>query len=339
MTQLSGLSSDSVKALGAGASLVSALPSAVFLLGVFFLVASRLYPWSKPLQGADGSPVEPGIPSVVFVINQAGIIAATMLVLVVLATALLMRPFQIALVQLLEGYWREGPAREAAVERHRRRRTRLVALQLIPVVRQSSNTLAAAAAYQRRRRFAKRTESKAESGLAMYPDDDSLTMPTRLGNLLRRGESSAGERYGLATVETYPRLYPLLSPKLDEEMREVVNVLDSSSAFCFVFGGLGVITLPLLGRLDAWSIAPVVLLSLSALAYRGACSSASLHIQQLSVAYDLHRFDMLAALHRELPPDTDKEREWNQDLSRRIGQSQSELARSRYRHATSLDRR
>lgn len=55
-------------------------------------------------------------------------------------------------------------------------------------------------------------------------------MPTELGNVLRRAERTAGERYGLDTVHTYPRLYPHLSKQLDKEIGQQLDLVDTGAS-------------------------------------------------------------------------------------------------------------
>jgi hypothetical protein len=60
---------------------------------------------------------------------------------------------------------------------------------------------------------------------------------------------------------------------------------------------------------------PLVALLMSALAYRGAVTTARGHGTLLATALDLHRFDMLQALHYELPLTPDDELAINKKLS------------------------
>jgi hypothetical protein len=55
---------------------------------------------------------------------------------------------------------------------------------------------------------------------------------------------------------------------------------------------------------------------MSTLAYRGAITTARKHARLLATAFDLHRFDMLDALHYELPLTPQDELELNSRLSK-----------------------
>ena len=102
-------------------------------------------------------------------------------------------------------------------------------------------------------------------------------MPTILGNALKDGEDNAGHRYGLEMPIVYPRIYPLLSPKLDSAISAQLDILDTTSAFCVVFGFIALLGLPLVIRLDWWSLIPLGAVLMSALAYRGAVTTARDH--------------------------------------------------------------
>jgi hypothetical protein len=169
---------------------------------------------------------------------------------------------------------------------------------------------------QRRRKF-KRIQGRANVIVDRYPrpakDDDRL-MPTLLGNVLRDGEDNAGRRYGLQFT-VYPRMYPSLSPKLDSAISAQLDVLDTTSALCIVFALIALLALPLLAHLGWWNLVPLVAVLASAIAYRGAIATARRHGTLLATAFDLHRFDMLTALHYELPLTPEDEVKLNTQLS------------------------
>jgi hypothetical protein len=135
-----------------------------------------------------------------------------------------------------------------------------------------------------------------------------------LGNVLRRAETTAGERYGLKTVEMYPRLYPYLSPRLDAEISEQLNGIDVMATFVLVFGIETLLYAPLLWRVDWWSIIPVLFVGFAGLSYRGATTAAIHYGQLLITAFDLHRFDMISALRLPLPDNGESEYASNKRL-------------------------
>lgn len=315
MTDLVPLSKESVKGLGAGAYLVNVLPSTVLVLTVFALFASRLYPWSDPVV-VDGRPVAAGPESVVIVAGQLGVAGGIVVALVVVVGAVLLRPFQIGTVQLLEGYWRWGGLVKAlAIERHIRRASASVARRYVGLQRPVDPGFASVAEFARIAHRARLIEERAEEVARGYPVRAEWIMPTTLGNVLRRAETTAGERYGLDTIHSYPRLYPYLSERLDSEAKEQLNGIDVGATFVVIFSAQTLLAMPLLWRLDWWSVIPVLLAVLAVLAYRGARSAAGRYGQLLGAAFDLHRFDMMSSMHLPLPLDGEGEYQANLKLS------------------------
>jgi hypothetical protein len=64
-----------------------------------------------------------------------------------------------------------------------------------------------------------------------------------------------------------------------------------------------------------WLAVPATTALLSWIAYRAAIRTARAYGQALCLAFDLHRFDMLQALHYPLPTSPTQERAFNEQLS------------------------
>ncbi|MFE2427454.1 hypothetical protein ACFXJ5_11975 [Streptomyces sp. NPDC059373] len=276
-----------------------------------------------------------------------------------LLAGVLLRPFQIALVQILEGYWSGRFAVELAadlaIERHRRRLNTAEVLSDSAPPPEPTVEFGELVTHARRKRRIEKMNVRGERTVLRYPapvfgteihggggsavigDDDRL-MPTMLGNVLRDGEDASGRRYGLDLQWVAHRLYPQLSPKLDTAITQQLDLLDSIAALCVCFGLATAAGLPLLFRLDVWSLLPVATVLLVASAYRGALRVASAHAGLLATAFDLHRFDMLAALHVELPVTPEREYELNVQLSEffsdRGALAKRDLEGLRYVHPT-----
>jgi hypothetical protein len=219
--------------------------------------------------------------------------------------AILVQPFQIALVRLLEGYWGLSAfaltAVEIGIELQRRRRHELQVRANEPVADD-----AAAAARKlwatARKRF--------------YPRPRRL-MPTRLGNTLRAAEDRAGGRYGLATVAVWPRLMPHLSEELAGAIGDLRNQLDIAARMCVMFLLAAAISVAMLAQHGGrWLvIVPLVTLGLAWLSYRATIRAAENHGVLLETAFDLHRFSVITALHYPLQPDRRREYRFNRQLS------------------------
>lgn len=318
MSEIADLAKGSVKGLGPAAALVTALPSAVFVLGVYAILSSRLYPWAAPLRRPDGSEVPEGINSIVATAAGLGVAGGILALVAVVVLSVILRPLQISLVQFLEGYSdRRGAGfrEQLAVERHQRRRSYHLLRRDPTLINAPDSSFDAVACFARREAAVKRMKDRAHLVVSRYPVAPENVMPTLLGNVLRRAETTAGERYGLDTVVTYPRIYPYLSPRLDGELGNQLDIVDTACTFVVMLSGLALVSAPLVTRLDPWSAVPVALAGLAAISYRAARVAAKWHGDLLCTAYDLHRFDMRQAMHLELPKHADQEVRLNKKLT------------------------
>lgn len=319
---LGGLVQAGTKALGGERfSLVNVLPATLLVGYVAFLAASGLY------AGRDYSVND--LPDTLG--KNPG--WAILTVLGIFIASVLLRPFQIALVWVLEGYWDRIAilrlAAPVAIEHHHRTRHTAEVIELYePPEEPTAETLAAAVAkrQQLRRRSLKiaragRIRDRYPADRPVLDDEDDLEgiesriMPTRLGNILRKAEDDAGDRYGLALPHIAPRLYPHLSEKIAKEIVRNLDLIEGGAALSTACTMATLASLPLLGRWDPWSAAPFVAAALAAVAYLGTLRTAREHGRLLATAVDLHRFDMIAALRYKLPTTVDEEWKLNVDLS------------------------
>ncbi|MFD5402465.1 hypothetical protein [Streptomyces griseorubiginosus] len=303
-------------------SLVNVLPGTLVVAVTAALIRAHAYEFDQAVQMKD---VLPGKDDAVSVVVFA---------LAALVGGILLRPFERALVQQLEGYWNSpsplAPLRAAAVELHRRRRNDAVGRVWTAEPAQvpaGPATLDSLLAHDRRAaRQARRQKrdiqiqySYPDDGMANLPGRESSStdlMPTLLGNVLRRAERMAGGRYGLDAMVVYPRLYPYISERLADAMARQLELLAVTASLSVSFGLLGATTAPLLGRGDVWSLTPVAAVVLSALAYRGAVVTAGYTGILFNTVFDLHRFDLTSALRYKLPDTAAEEFALNQRLTR-----------------------
>jgi hypothetical protein len=221
----------------------------------------------------------------------------------VVVLALLLQPLQLMFVRFAEGYWGgSGLARLLAwpgVAWHRRRRRQLEAASQSR--RMPSTALLARmadAAWQLRR---------------LYPREDRL-LPTALGNVLRAAEEKSETAYGLDAPVIWPRLYPLLPAALRDSLADQRNQLDLAIRFWSVFllaGGISTIMLLAYGW---WLLVSGAVFVVSWISYRAAIAAALAYGEGIQAAIDLHRFDLLKALHLPLPRDRETERRSNREL-------------------------
>jgi hypothetical protein len=293
------------KELGIRFNLVGLVPTTALVVFILSLVRSG---------AVGGSPDLSNIPTDLSV-TQIG-----QLVFLVLLVSLILQPFQLALVRLLEGYaWtfsRTGIALNVlAVELQRRRLQRLddMAFPADDSVEDPQRQLMATI---RRRTY--------------YPSNPDDLLPTRLGNALRAAEDRAGQRYGLDTNVCMPRLYPYLSDRLVQVLNDRRNQVDVAVRLCAVLLLATVISASVLLGDGWWFAVPVATAVLSWVAYRGAVLAAVNYGQALYVAFDLHRFDMVHGLHYPLPP-REQEHAFNKELSAFLAGNSDEMS-SPYAH-------
>ena len=290
--------------LGTRFRFASLLPAALLAL-----YALALY-WS----GAPGR--APDVGRVITHARHAAGWAAFLIALAILVTALVAEPLQVSLIRVLEGYWGESrPGQLLAAPGkayHGWRRGQLDRVQRRP---------AAAPPARSPRKEARRQAAREQAArkLRAYPPR-AATLPTRLGNVLRAAEHRAGSRYGLEATAAWPRLYPLLSDKLTAVLDDLRDQLDLAARFCVAFALATVLSLCLLAGHGWWLAVAAGTFAAALLCYRAAVSAAAAYGEGVETAFDLHRFDLLKAMHLPLPSDLSAERAANQRLARFLAQ-------------------
>lgn len=293
---LGSLIEKSAPELGVRLSLVGLLPTTVLVLLVLTLV------WG-------GAPTKsPNFAAVLAEIARYDAAQGLLLVLAILVLTLVLQPFQLLLVRLLEGYWGTSKISETLsvffVNRHREKRDCLqYKLDTLSkkIATEGSSTREAEAG-----QLADRIEH-------FYPK--SRLLPTTLGNVLRAGEENAGAPYGLDIITVWPRLYAILPERTAALVDDQRNQLDVAVRFCVTFGVATVASAGLLFQHGWWLAVPLASLVLAWMSYRGAVASALAYVLGIRTAVDLHRFELLRALHLPLPPDPQAEKQTNVLLS------------------------
>ncbi|MEU9715997.1 hypothetical protein [Streptomyces sp. NPDC047976] len=223
-----------------------------------------------------------------------------------LLVAVLLHPLQTPLVRLLEGYW-PRPARAAArlgATLQERARNRLA---------RAAEVVTADPAEAERQRILAAAWQLARS----FPPPPVPLLPTALGNTLRAAEATAGAAYGADAVVWWPRLYPVLGDRVRAVVDDRRDQLDLACRLSVTAGATGLLSVPLvLGADGWWRASPAAFLLPAWVAYRAAVAAARGYAEALSAAFDLHRFDLLTALHLPLPADPDAERALGRRLTR-----------------------
>jgi hypothetical protein len=267
-------------------NLVSLAPSALLATALGAMVASGAFA---------------GVPSLHLLLVRSGkvnVFIASVIFLLVFSAALVLQPFQLLLVRILEGYWKDVPVlrklRFIGIEINRRRYWKIRVLE----------------------------DDAQDRLLRLYPPKTEELLPTRLGNVLRSAERQAGEQHGFTdAVEMLPRIYPYMSQSLAENMADARDDLDMACRMCAVLWTIALVagcTLVADGAVaasaGAWLAVPVAAAVFGVFSYRAAVRCAGEYGQLLYLVFDLHRRDFIRALGYVPPEDPAHEKKLIEDL-------------------------
>lgn len=257
-------------------NLVSLLPSALLAAGVGVLIASGSFS---------------GVPSLHLLADRlqgVSVFLASLLFLLVLSTALVVYPFQLLLVRILEGYWDQFPGL---------RRLQFIGVEI------------------NRRRWKLLQKKDTELLARLYPGRWEDLLPTRLGNVLRAAERRAGRDHGFTKpAEMLPRIYPCISAPLAGSFGDARDDLDTACRMCVVLWVLAVVSgavfavdgaVPATGGLLL--LVPAMSALLGVVSYRAAIRVAESYGRFLFYVFDLHRRDLIRALGYEPPQSPNEE--------------------------------
>jgi len=138
-----------------------------------------------------------------------------------------------------------------------------------------------------------------------YPAQAERLLSTRLGNVLRSAEDYPVTAYGMDVVFWWPRLWLLLpgavQNSIEDAFTSLLTLLNLGTLTGIVGVGGGIYLL--WERIVWWQSLAVILAGalLAWVAYRAAVAQARSYGQHIRAAVDLHRFDLLKALHQPLP--------------------------------------
>lgn len=285
--------------------IVGLLPNSVLTVFVWLLVRARSFSGAS-----DWSLLVPAD-------LKADLLAVLVALLVTTVLTVLVQPFQLRMIRLLEGYWDgwwlTAQLAPVLIEYQTRKQETLrariddLADQLKQLDKSPATTLQELKRRQWKRVRMATAQRRATLKLERYPrptkgkQPETELLPTALGNALRTGETSAGERYGLNTLSSWPRLYPLLSERLSALQSSARDSLDAAANLCISFFVVFVISAVALADEPKAYWIPVLAFTLCCLSYVGSIAAAVTFTTYVRTAYDLHRFDLLKAMHLALP--------------------------------------
>ncbi|MEU5553632.1 hypothetical protein ABZ738_28065 [Micromonospora sp. NPDC047793] len=222
----------------------------------------------------------------------------------IVVVASVLHPMQLSIVQLLE----VGPPRwlgsELLRQRQLARKRKIEAKAILPqppAVPREDQVRAAGLAGSKLRQ--------------QYPLPDYLVRPTAFGNALTAMEDTAGRMFGLDAVVAWPRLYTLLGESVKTIVDDRRDALDGAVRMA-VSGAVATVgsTALLWGATHRWWLLALIPAAVSVASYRGAVQAALAYGEAVQVAFDMHRFDLLASQKLELPATPSMESAVNRQL-------------------------
>lgn len=244
--------------------------------------------------------------------EHLGGVQVLLVAVAVAGIAVLAQPLQLALVRAFEGGFPQwlgsGLIRRVQLARKRSLEGKIQA-RVDAAVRQSASADQGQPLVQEAGAMSERLRSR-------FPAPEYLVRGTALGNALAAVEDTAGAAYGLDAAVMWPRLYPLLEGQVRAAVDDLRDGLDAAVRLSATATLSVVATVVLLAWHSGWlNLLALIPLTVASLAYVGAVQAAVAYGSAVRVAFDLHRFDLLRALHLAIPAERDAEYEANVALS------------------------
>jgi hypothetical protein len=332
MADVTSVVSGTGKAIGRYFSVVSVLPSILLVTYVFLLFSSGSWQHAPNWHAAFAT------------LRSIGLAGAAVLTVSGIVVALVMHPLQFSMVQLLEGYWGPGwLAQQIRVSRIHRHRKHL--LWLDKLTAKADSTLGRfeqddpsldelkpdEIAHLKVTAISLRGE--AVRSRLRYPAEPDHTMPTRLGNMLRRYEVLAGAPYELDAPTVLPCLALVAPPGQLDYLNDQRSALDLAVRTSMTSAIACLVTLVFLWHSGLWLLIALIPYAAAYAAYRGSVIAAQSYGNTMSAVIALNRFALYERMHMSRPPTTARERVMNKDLMALLGYNEDTLSTSfTYRH-------
>lgn len=266
--------------------LVNAIPAAMVITTAGVLVLS-------------GAPQQP--PSFDVLVTRAQAtnwVGAGIAIAILAVGALLLEPFEVRSIRVLEGYWSAtgplGRLAEFGRWRHERDRSRLRFLAS---------------------RDPDLSDELDEEIQTRWPNAWPL-LPTALGNHLRAFEEQAGAAYQINAIDLWPRLYYVLPESALSTVNGYRTQLDVASRLCLSLLASAFVAVGLLFAHGWWNALPVVLFLGSWWAYHAALAAAGNYSTAVRAVIDVYRLKLLHTMHLKSPSGLADERVINESLGR-----------------------
>jgi len=300
------------QAVGRYFSVISVIPSSLYIAFVYLLVASGS--WTHPPDwGHAFTSLEH--------ISIGGIGAFAFLSI---GLGLVIHPIQFALVQFFEGYWGTGKAAQAIRARrilHYRRLYDSLAAKSTAASTEFERLGKARIDAPFRRAQLISVGEEATRALNYLPMLRDNIMPTRLGNMLRRYESQAGSQYRMSALQAVPHLLLIAPPNQVDYVNDQRSQLDLAVRMTFISIIASATAVFFLWPYGLWVLIAVIPYILAYLSYRGSVVAGFHYGAAFDTLINLNRFALYEQLHLPLPADTKAERLTNETMKGLFGYS------------------
>jgi hypothetical protein len=257
--------------------------------------------------------------------SHLGIGEIVLLAIGITLVAVVVQPFQLALVRVLEGNFPgSGKALKCQLCRKKslatKRREAIdkasnAADELLKAIDKASGLPEIRKIRRELDGFTQDAGVASERLRLRYPRSDYVVRATGLGNALAAMEDTVGAGYGLDPVVTWPRLYPLLSDPVRAAVDDFRDSLDAAARLAATSAIAALATIALLAwHSEWWTSLALVPLAVAVVSYLATIPAAIGYGLAMQVAFDLHRFDLLRAMHLEEPDSAKVEKASNADL-------------------------
>ncbi|MGH3068089.1 MAG: hypothetical protein ACRDMI_05830 [Streptosporangiaceae bacterium] len=302
-------STGAAQVIGRYFSVVSVVPSSLYVTFVYLLIASGSWRHSPDWSHAFTS------------LEHLGIGGFAFLALFSVGLGVFIHPIQFATVQLLEGYWGTGliaqKIRTQRILHYQARcknlnRKRNTALNTLADWRNGNvpTTLTSRTPLRSEYDEARRVRSSS------FPANLDQVMPTRLGNALRRVESQAGRQYGMDALQVVPHILLIAPASHVDYVNDQRSQLDLAVRMTLISAAASATALLFLWPYRLWALVAVIPYALAYLSYRGSVVAAGHYGAAIDNLINLDRFALYEQLRLPLPPSGHAERIMNQNMRR-----------------------
>ena len=293
-------------------SVISVIPSALYIAFVYLLIASGSWrhspDWGHAFESFEHISIG-GIGAIVFLSIGLG---------------LFMHPIQFSVVQFFEGYWGTGKVAQAIRARrimHYRRMYDDLAAKSTAASSELDRLRKARIDAPFRKVQLISLDEEAKRAINYLPLRRDHVMPTRLGNMLRRYESLAGSQYHMAALQVVPHIILIAPENQVDYVNDQRSQLDLAVRMTFISIIASATAVLFLWPYGLWVLVALIPYVLAYLSYRGSIVAGFHYGSAFDTLINLNRFALYEQLRLPLPVDTEAERLTNDEMKGLFGYS------------------